>query len=152
MIPYEYRVLGNQLLNNSRAIALSSLYEYGKPINDEHLLDKLDSYLETFKNNNIGHKLDTYKASMEYPYLGETEYRRPIPPSDTILYDCHRQHHSILERLEKNRLPDEYFRLLEDPATRVHLSFARGAERRLINYFNKLDSEAIHRNKHLKTI
>lgn len=142
MIPAEYRSLGDTLLDHCRVISLSSKYEYGKDIDEEHLLDKLDKYLETFKYGTIVHKMDRYRSEMEFPYLGEVEYRKDIMPVDTLLHDRHRQYHAICERFEKGVIPDHDFRQMSDPSTKIHMSFARGNERKLIKHFNMLDSEA----------
>ena len=146
MIPYEYRVLGRYLTTHKRLVSLASMYPYGTTeIDDEHLLEKLDRYLGAFREHHIVNNFERFKSTIPFPVLEDAEFNERMPPDDVLLKDVHRQHYSIEERFRKNQIPLDSIKMLVDPSTRIHMSFARGSERELIKYFNKLDTESINR-------
>ena len=127
-----------------RVVALSSNYKYGSTeIDDEHILDKLNSYLETYADEKTT-ELAERQRNIPYPVL---DSENPVNTSTDVAFyglDSHRNYHSMQERFHKGQVSLESLMRLSDPPTRIHMSAARGVEKTLIRHFNHLDAEMLN--------
>jgi hypothetical protein len=144
VLPIKYFCCGNKIGDNLRLISLTSNFPYGREsINDEHLLEKFETFVTNLSNPR--------------PFEITNKFRNVLMPSDNrvvrfanvnsdlMLKDTFRQHHAIRSKFYFDLVSMSDLRLLNDGATRYHISISRGLERKMVNHFNQLDCEYFDR-------
>lgn len=145
MLPLKYEAVKPLLLRDMRLTALNSKARFGSnEIDDEHLLNKLDSYIDEFNTGDSNQMGKQVRALPPVDMDRERLYKVPHP--DTLWYgrDSRRNYRSIEERFRKGFVNIGSIRRIIDPPTRIHVASSRGAERMLVDLFNDLDGEFLN--------
>jgi hypothetical protein len=145
MLDYKYSVVSPFLYDISRLNALSSGYKFGDTrLNDEHHLEKLNSFISNLENP-VSYDYLAKIRNREYPDLKREKSMGHPTNSDLLLKEGFRQHRAIEEKY-RTKLPTVVdIRNISDPLTKMWKSGSRGYERFLVDLFNNLDAESFNR-------
>lgn len=138
-IPIEYEIMAGLYKPRAKFIMLHTNQHFGKQTDGDHLLRRLDAWIETSQNQKVH---DLYDYLMSGP---EKEYRNFHP--DLFLQDTHRGIDILNYYYNEDLLDTHHERLMNDLPTRIHMSCAGKFEKYLVKMINKLDHEAILQSK-----
>lgn len=146
MLNLKFQTISPYLMDKTRLTALSSGSNYGNTtIHDEHLLEKMNNFIENLNNEKIDLMLSKMRQR-DFPDLSRARVSDNFNlSSDMLLKDTFRQHHGIEEAFRKFLPNMNDIRKISEPSTKYHLSMARGYERHILEMMGRLDAEALDR-------
>lgn len=144
MLPPYLATVGPYLNDKTRLFMLTSNSNFGYQGSDEHMMSRLNNYVESIYNP-LPYKIHDFHHSHPYPDLDREKTTSNRIFSDLVLRDSSRQNTSIEERYRHNMVRMGDLVNIYDPVYKYHRAISRGHERHLVNMITSMDEEMLNR-------